>query len=222
MGGNEVFKDRETGSRWQQSSLEAISGPLKGEHLQLYPFLLTDWKEWHKLHPDTFVLKPLPGYAERIAARNELIRQGLSEEAPAPDGVLRRDDRLKPHTMILGLDLHEASKAFPLSLLRQEHVINDRLGGEAVLIVHQPESDTTTAFRAQLKGKKLTFTPTDSRAMELVDRETHSRWNAYGLCLSGRLRGAQLESLILEPEYWFAWAEFHPDTAIYSASAAQN
>ena len=25
VGGNEVFKDNETGSRWQQSSLEAIS-----------------------------------------------------------------------------------------------------------------------------------------------------------------------------------------------------
>ena len=42
VGGNEVFKDRETGSRWQQSSLEAISGPLKGERLDLYPFLLTE------------------------------------------------------------------------------------------------------------------------------------------------------------------------------------
>jgi hypothetical protein len=35
IGGNEVFRDRESGSRWQQSSLEAISGPMKGQHLQL-------------------------------------------------------------------------------------------------------------------------------------------------------------------------------------------
>ena len=35
VAGNEVFKDRETGSRWQQSSLEAISGPLKGTRLPL-------------------------------------------------------------------------------------------------------------------------------------------------------------------------------------------
>jgi hypothetical protein len=75
IGGNEVFKDRETDSRWQQSSLEAISGPLKGEHLELYPFLLTDWGEWRRLHPDTVVLKPLPGYADRIPERNEMIRE---------------------------------------------------------------------------------------------------------------------------------------------------
>ena len=70
IGGNEVFKDRQTGSRWQQSSLEAISGPLKGEHLELFPFLLTSWGEWHRVHLDTLVLKPLPGYADRLAAKN--------------------------------------------------------------------------------------------------------------------------------------------------------
>lgn len=109
--GNEVFKDRETGSRWQQSSLEAISGPLKGEHLELYPFLLTSWREWRRLHPDTVVLKPLPGYAERIAAKNKMIAQGLSGEGSAPDGVTYHDDRLKPRTMILGLDVHGARRA---------------------------------------------------------------------------------------------------------------
>src|SRR4051812_40797014 len=109
VGGNEVFKDRETGSRWQQSSLEAISGPLRGTHLSLYPFLLTSWEEWRRLHPDTLVLKPLPGYADRIAVKNEQIRQGLSGEGAAPSDVTYRDDRLKPKTMVLGLDVDGAA-----------------------------------------------------------------------------------------------------------------
>ena len=117
IGGNEVFQDRETGSRWQQSSLQAISGPLKGERLELYPFLLTDWNEWRRLHPDTLVLKPLPGYADRIPEKNEMIRRGLSGGGSAPPGVLRLDDRLKPRTMILGLDVGESSEAFPLSFM---------------------------------------------------------------------------------------------------------
>jgi hypothetical protein len=135
VGGNEVFQDRETGSRWQQSSLEAISGPLKGEHLELYPFLLTDWGEWRRLHPDTLVLKPLPGYAERIPERNEMIRQGLSGEGSAPPGVLRVDDRLKPKTMVLGLAVDGSDEAFPLSVLRQARVINLEMGGKPVLVV---------------------------------------------------------------------------------------
>ena len=217
VGGNEVFKDRETGTRWQQSSLEAISGPLQGEHLDLFPFLLTNWEEWRRLHPGTLVLKPLPGYADRIAAKNEQIRQGLSGEGEAPSDVLRRDNRLKPRTMILGLDLERANRAYPLTVLRASQVINDTLGGWPILIVHQPGSDTTTAFRARLNGKTLTFTAADAGTTELTDAQTHSHWTAYGHCSSGALKGSDLEPLILEPEYWFAWSEFHPDTTIYSA-----
>ena len=220
VGGNEVFKDRETGTRWQQSSLEAISGPLQGTHLDLYPFLLTSWDEWYRLHPDTLVLKPLPGYADRIAAKNEQIRHALSGEGPAPPDVTYHDNRLKPRTMVLGLDVAGESKAFPLAVLQEVRVINDQLGGRPVLIVHQPKSDTTTAFVARAAGKTLTFKAANANATELVDEETGSRWNPYGVCSAGRLKGTTLEALILEPEYWFAWSEFHRDTKVYEPPRA--
>src|SRR5205823_14823025 len=101
------------GTRWQQSSLEGIEGPLKGTHLRLYPFLLTSWDEWHRLHSDTLVLKPLPGYADRIAEKNREIRQAFSNEGPAPSDVTYHYDRLKPKTMVLGLDVAGESVAFP-------------------------------------------------------------------------------------------------------------
>ena len=218
VGGNEVFSDRGTGSRWQQSSREAISGPLKGKHLEAYPFLLTDWREWHRLHPRTLVLKPLPGYAERIPQVNAMIQAGVLDATAAPKGVLRTDTRLKPHTMILGLDVKGASEAFPLAALRKEQVVQVELGGEPVIVVHQPDSDTTTAFVARARGKALHFEAASSAgATELTDRETKSQWTPYGACTAGRLKGAHLASLILEPEYWFAWSEFHADTKIYGA-----
>ena len=218
VGGNEVFSDRATGSRWQQSSRQAISGPLKGKHLEAYPFLLTNWREWRRLHPQTLVLKPLPGYAERIPKVNAMIQAGVLETAPAPKGLLRTDTRLKPHTMILGLDVKGASEAFPLAALRKEQVIQVDLGGEPIVVVHQPDSDTTTAFVARAGGKTLHFeAASNAGTMELTDRETKSQWTPYGACTSGRLKGAHLASLILEPEYWFAWSEFHADTRIFSA-----
>src|SRR5215467_1565334 len=157
VGGNEVFKDVETGSRWQQSSLEAISGPLKGEHLELYPFLLTSWEEWLRLHPTTLVLKPLPGYAERIPAKNAQLRAGYSLDKSAPADLVRRDDRLKAYTKVIGLTVGDASRAFPLDALDRVKVIAEEIGGEPILVVHQPKSDTTTAFVARAKGRPLTF-----------------------------------------------------------------
>jgi Protein of unknown function (DUF3179) len=218
VGGNEVFKDRGTGSTWQQSSMEAIAGPLKGKHVQLYPFLLTDWGEWHRLHPQTLVLQPLPGYAERIPQVNAVIAAGVSDAAPAPKGVLRSDTRLKPHTMILGLEVKEASEAFPLEALRKAKVIQVELGGDPVVVVHQAASDTTTAFIARTRGKTLHFeAASNAGGAELMDRETDSRWTPYGACTAGQLKGARLAPLTLEPEYWFAWSEFHTGTKVYGA-----
>ena len=150
------------------------------------------------------MLKPVPGYAERIPERNEMIRQGLSGEGSAPPGVLRVDERLKPKTMILGLAVGGSDEAFPLTLLRQERVINLQLGGDPVLVVHQPASDTTTAFIARAKGMSLKFGAANAETSDLVDEQTKSHWNAYGECMSGSLKGSKLTSLILEPEYWFA------------------
>ncbi len=218
IGGNEVFKDRETGSRWQQSSLESISGSMKGEHLKLFPFLLTSYGEWRRLHADTLVLKPMPGYIDRLAEKNAEIKQGLSGKGEAPPGVLRKDDRLAPKITVLGLDVDGANKAYPLAELRQARVVNDRLGNQNVLIVHQPDSDTTTAFVAKVNNQMLKFQAADADAHQLADLETHSRWDAYGNCVSGKLKGSHLEELILEPEFWFAWSEFHPGTAIFTAA----
>lgn len=216
-GGNELFRDRGTGSSWQQSTTEAIAGPLRGKHLELYPFLLTTWGEWRREHPATVVLQPLPGYADRVAQMNEVLNRGVAASAAAPKGALSLDDRLPPHTPVLGLEVNGASMAYPLPALQAARVVNGTQGGEAVLIVYQPGSATTTAFAREWQGRKLDFQPANASGTELEDRETRSRWNAYGVCTAGRLKGARLATLILEPEFWFAWSEFHPGTGIYAA-----
>lgn len=220
VGANEVFKDRETGSRWQQASAAAISGPLKGAQLALYPFIRTTWVEWKAHHPDTLVLKPIPGYAELMPVMNKLIDQARLGAGPAPRGAPQPDDRLRPRETVAGLEIRDAARAYPLSALRLVRVVNDQLGSTPVLIVHQPGSDTTTAFEAWRKGRRLRFRPANEDASQLVDLETKSSWNAYGLCVSGPLKGSQLKPLILVPEFWFAWSEFHPNTNVYRSGGA--
>jgi hypothetical protein len=43
VSGNEVQKDLETGTSWQQATGEAIDGLLKGTRLKLYPVVRTTW-----------------------------------------------------------------------------------------------------------------------------------------------------------------------------------
>jgi len=223
VGANEVHKDHETGSRWQQSTGEAISGALKGSRLEMYPFVRTTWKEWRRRYPNTVVLKPLPGYDERMPNLSKRMKAvSLSGEGDAPKGAFGHDDRLRPKEVVAGLRVGTDEKAFPFSELRIARVVNDRVGGVPVLVVHQPSSDTTTAFEARTKGKVLHFQAVDADVSSLTDLETHSAWNAYGLCVQGPLKGTQLKTLILMPEFWFAWSEFHPQTKVFIATGAPS
>lgn len=223
VGGNEVQKDAETGSSWQQASGEAIDGPLKGTRLKLYPATRTTWAEWRRRYPHTMVLKPLPGYAERIPTVSKRIRD-VTRAGPtgAPNGVLAVDGRLPARETVAGLEVGRETVAYPFSQLRIARVVNDRVGGLPVVIVHQPSSDTTTAYEARAKSKTLTFQPANDDASAVTDRETRSTWNAYGLALDGPLKGTQLKQVVLVPQFWFAWSQFRPATTIFTASEKEK
>jgi hypothetical protein len=218
VGANEVQKDLETGTSWQQATGEAIDGPLKGTRLTLYPVVRTTWAEWRKRYPRTMVLKPLPGYAERMPNRSTRIK-AVTRLGPegAPNGALALDKRLPARETVAGLEVGGETVAYPFSELRIGRVVNDRVGGLPIVIVHQPSSDTTTAFDARGKGKVLTFQAANDDASSVTDLETRSTWNAYGLCLEGPLKGTQLKQLILVPQFWFAWSQFHQGTRVFTA-----
>jgi hypothetical protein len=218
VSANEVQKDAETGSSWQQATGEAIDGPLKGTRLTVYPAVRTTWAEWRKRYPGTMVLEPLPGYAERLSSRSRRIKD-VTRVAPegAPNGALALDKRLPARETVAGLEVDREAVAYPFSALRLARVVNDRVGGLPVVIVHQPASDTTTAFDARVKGMALEFQAAKDDASAVIDRRTRSTWNAYGLCLEGPLEGTQLTPVILTPQFWFAWSQFHPGTRVFTA-----
>ena len=74
-----------------------------------------------------------------------------------------------------------------------------------------------TLEEARAKGKVLTFQAANDDASSVIDLETRSTWNAYGLCLEGPLKGTQLQHVILVPQFWFAWSQFRPGTRVFTA-----
>src|SRR5678815_5145373 len=118
------------------------------------PLVRTTWAEWRKRYPDTMVLKPMPGYADRIPAVSKRIKDATRVGPDgAPKGALALDARLPARETVAGLEVGRDTVAYPFSALRIARVVNDRVGGLPVVIVHQPSSDTTTAFDARAKGK---------------------------------------------------------------------
>ena len=49
-----------------------------------------------------------------------------------------------------------------------------------------------------------------------TDAETGSIWNILGEAVAGDLAGQRLTQILAFDHFWFAWAAFHPETALYS------
>ena len=68
------------------------------------------------------------------------------------------------------------------------------------------------AFESEVNGQRLTF---QYREGQFVDRETGSVWNEHGSAIAGPLEGIVLERARGHAAFWFAWADFHPETEVY-------
>ena len=217
VGANEVQKDLETGTSWQQASGEAIDGPLKGTRLKLYPTVRTTWAEWRKRYPHTMVLKPLPGYAERMPTRSRRIKD-ITRVGPegAPNGALTLDKRLPARETVAGLEVGRETVAYPFS--RAAYRACRQRPRRRAADCHRPSALVRydDGLRRARQGKVLTFQAANDDASSVIDRETRSTWNAYGLCIEGPLKGTQLKQVILVPQFWFAWSQFHQGTRVFT------
>ena len=217
-GNNFYMHDLETHSSWQQIGGGCFEGQMKGKRLTMVPFLYTTWGEWHEQHPDTLVLVPETAYKAGYDFMNERISTVAygSNKKPTRELIREQDTRLPNYEQVIGIEIRDGHKAYPVSVLRKEPVVNDKVGSAPILVVYAAASDTTTAFSRVLHGRTLTFREVGSGT--LLDSETGSKWNLYGECVEGSLKDRKLERVIPQPGSWFAWAEFHPDTDIYAAS----
>ena len=215
-GMNFTFMDRETGTRWQQETGEAFEGKLKGRRLEIHPFLITSWRAWRERNPRTLVMVPVPGLEELYDGMwREILSRTPARDGPPSDRTFRPvDPRLHAYEAIVGLEAGGARRAYPRALLKKEQVVDDRVGTEPVLVVYDGRSDTVTAFSRDLNSRTLSFSARLSSA-DVFDLETGSRWNAYGECLEGPLRGQRLKVLTGMPQFWWAWAAFG-ETDIYA------
>jgi len=211
---NMTFADAGTKTRWQQQTGEGIDGPLKGQHLEYLPYVLTTWKEWRTRNPKTLVMQPVPGFEEFYDAMWSVIAWRTPDKA-GPERIAKKDSRLAAYEPVVGLAAGGARRGYPRALLKQEQLVNDQIGTEPVLVIYALASDTVTSFSRRLEGRTLTFTRPAS-LHDIVDAETGSRWNTYGEAVAGPLKGKRLTGILGIPQFWYAWSSFGGETDVYA------
>lgn len=204
-----VMFDRETDTLWSQLLGEAVQGPLVGTQLEYLPAVMTTWKDWKAMHPDTRALRK--GY---VGDRDPYTGYYFSDI----EGVLGAenvDDRLGTKEFVIGVDLDGESVAYPFGVLNGEPVVNDLVAGMPLVVAFDPDSGAGAVWERTLPdGTDLTFTPHNGEIIR--DLETGTLWNGLtGQAVDGALEGEQLSPVASTLVFWFAWFDFHPDTRLY-------
>jgi len=131
---------------------------------------------------------------------------------------------LLPHDRVLGVEVAGEARAYPLRLLRWHEVVNDRIGGRAILVSYNPLCDSAVVSGRSVGGETLAFGVSGLVAnsnMLLYDRrpkpQSCSLWSqleARAVAGPAASDGARLEVLPAAIATWEQWLERHPQTLV--------
>jgi len=203
-----VMYDRQTKSLWSQLLGKAVQGPLKGTELEFLPSFQTTWADWKARYPDTLALDI--GFGGTFDPYESYYRSG----ATGVIGETIIDDRLYVKEFVIGVEQNGEPAAYPFSVLNDQPVVNDIVGGVPVLVVFDKEFGSGVVFNRELGDQVLTFS--GGADLVLTDDETGSTWDGLtGTATSGPLAGEILERVKSTRSFWFGWKDFYPDTRLY-------
>jgi hypothetical protein len=194
------------------------------------PVQLVAWRDGRAAHPDGKVLSRDTG-----ASRDYGTNPYVSYDQPDSQPFLfegRTDPRLPPKARVVGVQVGTDVVAFPYTALTAHRagawaVVRSTVGDrpvvvfwedgavsalDAATIADSKDVGATGVFDPSLDGRTFTFRAT---ASEIVDEQTGSRWDIFGRAVEGPLAGKQLNRVVSIESFWFDWAAFHPDTAIF-------
>jgi hypothetical protein len=211
---NLVMYDHQSNTLWSQALGQAIRGARRGQRLVLQPSMLTTWQDWKELHPDTRLLsiQAVEDHPERAV---DPYVGYYTSGAAGITGRLVDDDRLDVKELVIGLAIGQEARAYPLGMVQMVGLVNDQLGGEAMVLVYDQSLNHVHIYRSAIEGEALTFVLGVDRET-MIDQGTNSRWDIRsGTAVEGLYQGQNLERIVAPAIFWFAWADLYPDTQVY-------
>ncbi len=222
-----IMYDRQSETWWQQLTGEALVGQYAGALLNIVPSQVISFGSFAQRYPEGAVMSRATGYNRQYGINPYRNYDSQPGRPFLFDGPI--DPRLpSPVDHVLAALVDGAAKAYPFDILRQEKALNDVLGEKPIVIFFQSgvasalgdavidnaqDIGTAGMYEATLDGELLHFVLQADGSFQ--DENTGSTWNAYGEAIAGALAGRQLQWVNAFPHFWFAWAAFQPETAVY-------
>lgn len=145
-----LLYDRQSESLWSQIMMQAVTGPMTGEKLQMIPTMNTSWGEWKRKYPGTSVLTENTGY-QRDYSKNPYPGYEHSEQLYFP--LEKEDSRFHPKETVIGIEIEGKFKAYPFSELAklENGQLEDQFQGQDLLINYHHDSQSATIFNKHKK-----------------------------------------------------------------------
>ncbi len=192
-----VMYDRETDSLWSHFTGEALSGKMKGKRLEMLQAVpKARWDEWRTLHPNTKVLS--------VRGNTHGMYSGYAEYHRNPNQtgirpVKNKDDRLPAKSFVLGILVGDEPYAVPLDTIREKGIVRFRAGDKDVVAYYDASIGLLGAVEESADDPVVAY-----RDRALITKS--------GKALP--VMGEGLKALPAIRSYWFAWADYHPNTKV--------
>jgi hypothetical protein len=202
--------DRHTDTLWHQLWGTPAFGPLVGSGIELerLPVTLTTWEAWYAEHPDTKVMDFDTGFVRDYSAGAAYADYFASPDTMFP--VWQRSQLLPTKSWVFTQLINDQPKAYPLSVLKDELVVNDTLAGQNLAVIYE---DGGYGARAYERGEHIFTSAADDTTTVLLD-ENSNEWQVTENALVGA-SGQELTRLPGHMAYWFGWYSFYPHTDLY-------
>ncbi|MDJ0653169.1 MAG: DUF3179 domain-containing protein [Xanthomonadales bacterium] len=211
---NLILYDRATGSFWSQMLEQSVFGNQITAIPKRLQVIETTWATWRAMYPDTLLLSEDTGFSRdyndypygTFRTDNSLLWPVNNED----------DDRLGRKERVLGINVGDASRVYPISGFASDiEVLNERVGAMDVVVIGSSGLNLGAVYNRELADcTKLQFEPVQDQLPVVMRDNLGSDWDAFGVALSGPLAGTQLQKTNSYIAFWFAWTAFFPGADI--------
>lgn len=185
----------------------------------------------------TFSMNVFPQSMNGFDITNALVNSSeIKKGGPARDGIpalnypefltITEATFIHNSDIVIGLNIKNESKAYPIKILNWHEIVNDSLANEPMVITYCPLCGTGMVFDSFVHGKTLTFGVSGllyNSDVLLYDKQTESLWSQMmSQSISGKQKGQKLEILPSDLTTWGQWKQKHPNTLVLSDQTGFN
>lgn len=212
---NLIMYDRETGSLWSQMLEMGINSVNRLEIPDRLQVIETTWGTWQQMYPQTTLLTQETGFSRPYG----LYPYGSfkTDNALLFNVSNPGDARLHRKERVLGINVADASKVYPISTFGNGvAVINDTVGVMDVVATGSSELNFGAVFNRQLEDcTTLDFSAVQDQLPVVMEDNEGNQWDVFGVAVTGPRVGTQLQKTNSYIAYWFAWVTFFTNAEIY-------